>query len=147
MANGGTLYYLQYPRTAEEIANLSPRVKRHLPIRRWLPEIQAGMREAVKRGTGKKARARGQLIYGKTGTCSQYNRPLRTRLGWFASYNEGANKQLAVVVMLRGGPMMYGPRAAEIAGDIYRTLGQRNYLTSVPRQQAQVVALETCCAP
>ena len=30
VANGGTLYYLQYPRTAEEIRDFTPRVKRTL---------------------------------------------------------------------------------------------------------------------
>src|SRR5580765_8743650 len=42
-ANGGTLYYLQYPRTAEEIQNFAPRVKRDLNIATVLPEIREGM--------------------------------------------------------------------------------------------------------
>src|SRR6202049_1367508 len=40
-ANGGTLYYLQYPRTADEIQNFAPRVKRDLNIATVLPEIRA----------------------------------------------------------------------------------------------------------
>ena len=39
-ANGGTLYYLQYPRTADEVQNFAPRVKRDLNIATVLPEIR-----------------------------------------------------------------------------------------------------------
>jgi len=46
-ANGGTLYYLQYPRTAEEIQNFEPRIKRDLNIATVLPEIREGMLAAV----------------------------------------------------------------------------------------------------
>jgi cell division protein FtsI/penicillin-binding protein 2 len=34
VANGGTMYYLQYPRSPEEIENFVPRVKRNLDIAR-----------------------------------------------------------------------------------------------------------------
>lgn len=132
-ANGGTLYYLQHPATAEEAARLEPRVKRRLAIGRWLPEIEQGMRESVKRGTGRKARVAGLEVFGKTGTCSLYLRRARTQLGWFASYNRPTGgRRIAVVVMLRGGPMMFGPRAAEIAGDIYRSLGDQGYFSGGP---------------
>ena len=149
LANGGTLYYLQAPRTAEQIANFSPKVKRQLPIRPWLAEIEAGLQEAVKRGTGKKARSTRHVIRGKTGTCTQRHRPYRAHLGWFASYNEGPEKKLAVVIMLRGGPMMYGPRAAEIAGDVYRQLADRGYFTSPTDSQATAIAggIASCCSP
>ncbi len=134
LANGGTLYYLQAPRAPGEAAALEPRIKRRLPGPRWLSEVRSGMLEAVKRGTGRKARSGKRVLYGKTGTCSQYHRPGRTQLGWFACFNEvteDREKQLAVVVMLRGGPMMYGPRAAEIAGNIYQALDERDYFTSI----------------
>ena len=151
LANGGTLYYLQAPRAPSEAAELEPRIKRRLPGARWLPEVRSGMLEAVKRGTGRKARSARRVLYGKTGTCSQYHRPGRTQLGWFACFNEvnkDREKQLAVVVMLRGGPMMYGPRAAEIAGKIYQTLDERSYFTSNPAP-TELVSLgpADCCAP
>jgi len=47
IANGGTLYYLQYPRTSEEQANFAPRVKRNLNIEALLPEVRDGMLAAV----------------------------------------------------------------------------------------------------
>ena len=43
IANGGTLYYLQHPTTADEVANFEPRVKRHLDIAPLIPEISDGM--------------------------------------------------------------------------------------------------------
>src|SRR6266446_363094 len=41
-ANGGTLYYLQYPHSEEEVQNFTPRVKRELNISLLLPDIQEG---------------------------------------------------------------------------------------------------------
>ena len=39
LANGGTMYYLQYPQTAEQRANFTPRVKRRLDIAPLLPDL------------------------------------------------------------------------------------------------------------
>ena len=52
IANGGTLYYLQYPRTPEDRQNFAPRVKRNLNIESLLPEVRDGMLAAVLYGTG-----------------------------------------------------------------------------------------------
>jgi cell division protein FtsI/penicillin-binding protein 2 len=132
IANGGTLHYLQHPLTEVEAEAFQPRVKRFLPIADWIPEVEKGMREAVKRGTGRNAGAAGQTVWGKTGTCSQYHRGnrQRIRLGWFTSFNEVAGQKLAITVLLRGGGYVVGPRAAEIAGDIYRALGDQEYFTT-----------------
>src|ERR1700757_2476977 len=54
-ANGGTLYYLQYPRTPEDIQNFQPKVKRELNIGPLLPELREGMLAAVLYGTGKRS--------------------------------------------------------------------------------------------
>src|SRR5690348_2782691 len=54
-ANGGTLYYLQYPRSADEVQSFTPRVKRDLNIATVLPEIREGMLAAVLYGTGKRS--------------------------------------------------------------------------------------------
>lgn len=128
-ANGGTLYYLQYPRTPEDEEEFTPRVKRHLPIQRWLPELRAGMEAAVRYGTAKASAEGDERILGKTGTCGEE----RAKLGWFASYGVlPSGKRLAVVVLLRGGHSFSGPKAAEIAGKIYRGLGQTYQLASQP---------------
>jgi penicillin-binding protein 2 len=42
IANGGTLYYLWYPRTPGEIADFSPRIKRQLDIERLISGITPG---------------------------------------------------------------------------------------------------------
>ncbi len=147
LANGGTLYYLQYPRSPQEAQAFSPVVKRYLPIVDSISGLEAGMAQAVKRGTAKKARTPGQTIHGKTGTCSERIRRRRTPLGWFASYNEGPNRRLAVVVLLRGGGYASGPRAAEVAGRVYRGLSDRSYFSSTRPQQVQTASLPLdCCA-
>jgi cell division protein FtsI/penicillin-binding protein 2 len=107
-------------------------VKRFLPVAEWLPEVEEGMHESVKRGTSRTARVAGQSIWGKTGTCSQYHRRNRERirLGWFTSFNEVDGQSLAITILLRGGGYVVGPRAAEMAGDIYRRLGEERYFTS-----------------
>src|SRR5882724_5638475 len=43
VANGGTLYYLQHPKTAEGIDQFIPRVKRQIDVQQWLPVIKPGM--------------------------------------------------------------------------------------------------------
>ncbi|MFQ5695835.1 MAG: penicillin-binding transpeptidase domain-containing protein, partial [Terriglobia bacterium] len=119
LANGGKLYYLQYPQSEEERRSFRPRIKRHLPIERWLPELRAGLEAAVLYGTARASAEVDERILGKTGTC----REDRTRLGWFASYGElPAGQRLVVVVLLRGGRRLNGSKAAEVASRIYRGL-------------------------
>ena len=57
-ANGGTLYYLQYPHSAEEVQDFQPKVKRDLNIANVLPEVREGMLAAVLYGTGVELRRR-----------------------------------------------------------------------------------------
>ena len=128
VANGGTLYYLQYPRTQGEAGNFVPRVKRQLDIEPLISGITPGLRGAVEFGTAHRAR-QDELIAGKTGTCSED----RTHLGWFGSYNDVGGKKLVVVVLLTGGRPAIGAMAAGIAGDVYRQLGQTNYFARTPQ--------------
>ena len=117
IANGGTLYELQYPRTADDLAQFQPRVRRQLDdLARYLPEIKAGLEGAVLYGTARSAYDPEMQIYGKTGTCSEDG----ARLGWFVSYAQEQQPKYVAVVLLRGGRMMFGPHAAEIAGRFYR---------------------------
>ncbi len=124
VANRGTLYWLQYPRSEEEVRDFQPQVKRRLDIGPLVDDMKAGMRGAVEFGTAKRAK-QDQEIYGKTGTCSEG----RTRLGWFGSYNEGSRK-LVVVVMLTGGRQTIGPLASGVAGEVYRILDSQKYFRS-----------------
>ena len=119
LANGGTLYYLQYPRTPEDLANFQPLVRRHLyDVASYIPQVRQGMAGTVEFGTGRLAFNPDEHLFGKTGTCSENG----AHLGWFASFSEGDQADHVVVVLLRGGPPMFGPHAAEIAGRVYRTL-------------------------
>lgn len=142
IANGGTLYYLQYPTNQTDVQNFVPRVKRHLDIEKLIPEIEPGMRGAVEFGTAQRARDDGPIA-GKTGTCTNEH----THLGWFGSFNEIGNRKLVVVVLLTGGKPSIGPMAAGIAGDVYRRLGEQNYFaSSTPITPAALVASQICCA-
>lgn len=125
IANGGTLYYLQHPTSADEAAHVTPKVKRTLDIARYVPEIQDGMAGAVEYGTARRLRANfTELpVFGKTGTCSDNG----TRFGWFASYSETPQGNLVTVFFLEGGRPTFGPRAAELTGAFYRNLWDHNY--------------------
>jgi cell division protein FtsI/penicillin-binding protein 2 len=120
IANGGTLYYLQHPTTPEEIANFQPRIKRQLDIAALIPELSDGMAGAVQYGTARRLglNFNEEEILGKTGTCSHAG----TRFGWFASYANTSSGRVVVVVFLQGGRPTFGPKAAEIAGLMYRNL-------------------------
>ena len=128
IANGGTLYYLQHPTTSEEIASFQPRIKRTLDIARFIPEMQDGMAGAVEYGTARSLRTNfNQLpVFGKTGTCSNEG----TRFGWFASFSDSPQGSLVTVFFLEGGRATFGPRAAELTGEFYKNLWDRNYFTA-----------------
>lgn len=130
IANGGTLYYLQHPTSADEVAQFQPRVKRHLDIAPLIPEISDGMAGAVRYGTARSVRFNfnEESILGKTGTCSHEG----TRFGWFASYANTDFGRIVTVVFLQGGRPTYGPKAAEIAGRMYRDLYDHDFFVARP---------------
>jgi cell division protein FtsI/penicillin-binding protein 2 len=128
IANGGTLYYLQHPATPEEVASFQPVVKRRLDIAPLIPELSDGMAGAVTYGTARSLRVNfnEEEILGKTGTCSKAG----TRYGWFASYANTDVGRIVVVVFLEGGRPTFGPKAAEIAGHMYRNLYDHNFFAA-----------------
>ena len=135
LANGGTLYYLQYPRTPGEIKDMTPQVKRHLDIQDYINDVKPGMEGAVDFGTARRAKQETE-IYGKTGTCSEG----RTHLGWFGSFSDTGKRKIVVVVMLTGGRPSIGPMAAGVAGDVYRRLAADNYFhTETPLLPATLI--------
>jgi len=116
-ANGGTLYYLQYPEAGADRSAFVPRVKRELNIGPLLPELREGMLAAVLYGTGKASYDSDgdELALGKTGTCSDE----KSHLGWFVSYADGAKPKITLVVLIRGrNRHVKGPTAAVVAGRI-----------------------------
>jgi penicillin-binding protein 2 len=128
VANGGTLYYLQYPQTAEERDNFEPRIKRTLDIKSLLPDLREGMHAAVLRGTARRSNlADDEQVSGKTGSCSESG----SRIGWFVSYMDQPNLKIVLVILMRGDTYaVRGPMAAGIAGRIYRRLQETDYVTT-----------------
>jgi penicillin-binding protein 2 len=132
IANGGTLYYLQHPTTQAEVAAFEPKVKRTLDIAKYVPDLQDGMAGAVEYGTARRLRANfSELpVFGKTGTCSDKG----TRFGWFVSYSDTPQGALVTVFFLEGGRPTFGPRAAELTGEFYKNLWDRNYFADKGQQ-------------
>ncbi len=127
IANGGTVYYLQYPRTPDEIERFQPKVKRTLELApNGITDVKLGMRGAVDYGTARRANYDpNEPILGKTGTCTDFR--VSSHMGWFGSFNEVNHHQLVVVVMLTGTKTVNGPVAAGVAGAVYRRLSEQRY--------------------
>jgi penicillin-binding protein 2 len=143
VANGGTLYWLQYPTSQDQVNSFSPQVKRQLDIKPLIEQIKPGLKGAVEFGTAKRAK-QDETIMGKTGTCSQG----RTHLGWFGSFDDSGSRKLVVVVLLTGGRPSIGPMAAGVAGDVYRRLAQDKYIVSAGNHgfnAMDLVSTQICC--
>jgi penicillin-binding protein 2 len=125
IANGGTLYYLQHPESAAEVASFQPKVKRYLDIAPLIPDVSVGMLGATQYGTARRLRTSftSEQVLGKTGTCSSGG----TRYGWFGSFANSQYGRIVTVIFLEGDHNVYGPKAAELAGIFYRDLDEHNY--------------------
>jgi cell division protein FtsI/penicillin-binding protein 2 len=128
IANGGTLYFLQHPDSEEEVLSFQPRIKRQLDIAPLIPELSVGLAAAVEYGTARTLHYNfsEEQVLGKTGTCSKDG----TRFGWFASWANTQYGRIVTVVFLRGGRPTYGPKAAEIAGRMYRNLYEHSFFAN-----------------
>ena len=133
-ANGGTLYYLQYPQIGlpgQDAPAFEPGIKREMKINELLPEFRERKLAAVLYGTGKRSFDAGgdELPAGKTGTCSDD----QSHVGWFVSYADEAHPKIALAVLIRGrSSLIKGPLAAGVAGRMYRRLREQNYFASLP---------------
>jgi cell division protein FtsI/penicillin-binding protein 2 len=129
IANGGTMYYLQYPRTQEDVDKFVPRIKRELEISSFIPQVKAGMLGAVEYGTARRANFDpSETVFGKTGTCTDTAQP-GVHLGWFGSFSDVGKNKLVVIVLLTGGRGISGPIASSVAGNVYRNLAMQHYFT------------------
>jgi penicillin-binding protein 2 len=137
LANGGTLYYLQHPTSVQDLEDFTPRVKRTLDIAKYVPDLQEGMAGAVQYGTARSLHATFHdfPVFGKTGTCSDNG----TRFGWFASFSSAPQGNLVTVFFLEGGRPTFGPRAAELTGEFYKNLWDRNYFANKGQQEARAL--------
>ena len=147
LANGGTIYYLQYPRSPKRIQNF--RAPRQAPA--WissplLPDIRDGMLAAVLYGTARRSYAgEGEQPLGKTGTCSDS----ASRVGWFVSYADQQHPKIVLAVLMRGqSTSVKGAMAAEIAGRIYKRLDDVNYFAEKASSSAPArLAATSVAAP
>jgi penicillin-binding protein 2 len=130
IANGGTLYYLQYPHSQEEVEQFTAKVKHPLVLApTGIEDIKWGMRGAVDFGTARRAGYDAtEPILGKTGTCTDFQ--TASHMGWFGSFNEVGAHRLVVVVMLTGGKNVSGPIASGVAGNIYKHLSAQHYFVA-----------------
>jgi cell division protein FtsI/penicillin-binding protein 2 len=149
IANGGTLYYLQYPRTQVEIDQFAPQVKRALELApNGIADIRMGMRAAVDYGTGRRAGYDpSEPVLGKTGTCTDSR--LASHMGWFGSFNDVGHHQLVIVVMLAGSRSFSGAVAAGVAGAIYRTLSEQRYFAADTGKRPgfpEIISTSPCCS-
>jgi cell division protein FtsI/penicillin-binding protein 2 len=148
IANGGTLYYLQYPKDAAGIEDFSPRVKRTLEIApTGIEDIKIGMRGAVDHGTAVRANYDpNENIFGKTGTCTDFR--AGSHMGWFGSFIEAEKRTLAIVVMLTS-PVksVSGPLASGVAGAFYRNLSNERYFAAADTaKKSDLPEILTCCS-
>ena len=118
IANGGSLYQ---PQVVAPGKRFTPVLKRQIPLdpqnRRAVLE---GMVGAVDYGTARRAQTAFEDVAGKTGTCIGNG----SWVGLFASFADVENPNLVVVVVTRGSSSR-GKYAADIAGDVYRSLSAR----------------------
>ena len=145
LANGGTLYYLQHPTSVQDVLDFTPKVKRTLDIAKYVPDLQEGMAGAVQYGTARSLHATFHdfPVFGKTGTCSDNG----TRFGWFASFSSAPQGRLVTVFFLEGGRPTFGPRAAELTGEFYKNLWDRNYFANKGQQEARASLFSAPAAP
>lgn len=142
IANGGTMYYLQYPKSQDEANKFVPRVKRELDIERYISEVKPGMMGAVEYGTARRASyGNSEQIYGKTGTCTDTAQP-GVHLGWFGSFAQVNNRKVAVVVLLTGGRGVAGPIASGIAGGVYQNLVAQHFFDNSGSVPTKLVSIQ-----
>ncbi len=146
IANGGTMYYLQYPRSQAEVETLVPQVRRRIEnIEPAILEMRPGMQGTVNFGSGRRAGYdEHEPIFGKTGTCTHSDH--KTHLGWFGSFNEVGDRKLVVVVLLTGGKLVSGPVASGVAGQVFRRLNESRYFATNPQAPALDASTATTAA-
>jgi penicillin-binding protein 2 len=130
IANGGTLYYLQYPHNEDEAEHITPQVKRTLELAPTIfDDMKMGLRGAVDYGTARRANDPNETVFGKTGTCTDFR--AGSHMGWIGSFTEAGPRSLVVVVMLTS-PVksVSGSVASGVAGAFYRNLSAQNYFAS-----------------
>jgi cell division protein FtsI/penicillin-binding protein 2 len=144
------LYYLQYPRSSDDLEHFTPQIKRTLEVPpNSLEDIKMGMRGAVDYGTARRANDPTETILGKTGTCTDFR--AGSHMGWFGSFTEGPRKLVTVVMLTSPVKSVSGAVASGVAGAFYRNLSAQNYFnlaTDSNRNKGlpDIITTSPCCA-
>jgi cell division protein FtsI/penicillin-binding protein 2 len=118
IANGGSIYQ---PQIVPPGKRFTPVLKRQLKIDpKHRRAILEGMANAVEHGTAKRANDAPEEIAGKTGSCLGHG----SWVGLFASFANLETPNLVVVVITQGSGAR-GKYAADIAGNVYRSVSAR----------------------
>jgi len=144
IANGGTLYYLQYPRTPYDLEHFTPKIKHPLELApNGIEDVRVGMRGAVDHGTARLANYDpSEPLFGKTGTCTDFQ--AREQMGWVGSFEEEGMNRLVVVVMLANQTHhVTGAGASAVAGAIYKSLAEQHYVASMKRTDLPEIITST----
>jgi penicillin-binding protein 2 len=144
IANGGTLYYLQHPTSPWRSCRIPAQGQAHARYRPLVPDLQDGMAGAVEYGTARRLRANFQElpVFGKTGTCSDNG----TRFGWFASFLSRHRAAWSRCSSSKAAGPPSGPRAAELTGEFYKNLWDRNYFADKGPAIDGCARLRRCCS-
>lgn len=133
ISNGGKLVVPQIPKTKIEKTNFRGYMRGEVNVpQQNLQRMLPGMIGAVNYGTAQRAADPALNIAGKTGSCIGQG----SWVGLFASVAPVVNPQLSIVVITRGSGER-GKYASEIAGKVYKALGNRfnnsgEYVAKVP---------------
>jgi len=144
IANGGTLYYLQYPRTPFDLEHFTPKVKRPLELAaNGIDDVRIGMRGAIDHGTARLANYDpSEPLFGKTGTCTDFQ--AGEQMGWLGSFMDQGTNRLVVVVMLANSYRhVTGAGASQVAGAIYKSLAAQHYVATLKKSDLPEILTST----
>ncbi len=147
IANGGTLYYLQYPRTTFDLEHFAPKIKRTLELApNGIEDVRIGMRGAIDHGTARLANYDpSEPLFGKTGTCTDFQ--AGEQMGWLGSFmDEGTNRLVVVVMLANAYHHVTGAGASAVAGAIYKSLAQQHYVATLKKSDMPEIITSTPAA-
>jgi penicillin-binding protein 2 len=144
IANGGTLYYLQYPRTMFDLEHYAAKVKRPLELAaNGIDDVRIGMRGAIDHGTARLANFdHNEPLFGKTGTCTDFQ--AGEHMGWLGSFkDEGANRLVVVVMLANPVRNVSGAGASAVAGAVYKSLADQHYVAALKKSDLPEIITST----
>ena len=141
VASGGTMYYLQYPRTDQEVQHFIPRIKRVLDISNLVTSIRPGMEGAVEYGTARRANSRPWCTYFWQNRNVHRHCSARCSFGLVWLIRRLWQDQISGRRAVDRWSWISGPIASGIAGNVYRNLTAEHYLAQDRTPSFEFVSL------